>query len=1180
MTAIVVYAHNPFDTADRIIKQVETTYTIAALTPKTELPYIAVLNGAPVLRANDGWQRTLQAGDHLVFVMRPQGGGGGSNPLKVVLSIALSFAAPGIGAALVGEMAAVEAVAWITFGQLAGGLVAMAGNMVLNAMMPSASPKTRQQSFNTPSASPTYNISAQGNSARLLEPIPVQYGRHLSYPDYAAEPFTEYFENDQYLYQLLCIGQGEYDIESIRIEDTDISHFEEITYQVVANNQSVTLFPSNVITSPEVSGQELIKDTYIGGFIANAAGSSANALGIDVVCGKGLFYANDEGGLNTMSLTFKAEARAVDGDGIAIGSWITLGTETISAATATSIRKSYRYTVTAGRYEVRMTRTDVKNTNSRAGHEVEWVGLKAYLQTATTFGDVTLLAMRMRATNNLSAQTSRRINVIATRKLPVWNGTSWSAPVATRNPAWAMADVLKSIYGAKLSNSRIDLAKLLTLAGTYDARADHFDIRFDSHGTIFEALNTIGEAVRTKPYQQGAVWHFWRDEPQTLPVAMFNTRSIVRGSVKMNYLTPTADTADAIEIEYFNNATWSWDTVTCALPDSSIENIAKKRIIGITEHDHAWREGMYQCAANRYRRNAITFNTEMDGFIPTYGDMVAVQHDRPRWGQAGDVLAYDSGTRVVTTSEPLDFSAGGNHYFRFRKFNGSGTDYYLATAGVDAYHAVLDAPLEFTPTVDGAIRTSYSFGPSTKVDKLCLARVVKPRSLESVELNLIVDDAAVYTADTSAVPPPSINWNLPVIFTRPLVSDIRVTLSGTASNPQINVAWQPAPSADYYHVEYSYDSQLTWQRAGEPIANQITFPAQRSNVYVRVRGVGKAVGDWVQIFASNLFLAPPPDVSSLLVSRQSDGTRQFDWALGIAPPPDLAGYQIRYRTGTNVAWGWADLSPAHDGILTASPWETNQLTAGQYTFAIKAIDDSGIESANATFVIADLGNPRLAGVLVSVLPHTQGWPGTKTGCHLEDASLVANSTATWDSITSWNSWTAWNNSPVSPIIYEHSVIDVGGVLPFTPIVDVIAAGTVLVQESHSNDNVTYTSWATAGSLITARYIKTRITVTSSGIASIDLVNIKLSAESISEEINDLSTSTLSGAYRIGVGDIRLPKAKPYSLITQVQVSLQNVGAGWSWELIDKSTTTGPRIKIYNASNALADASIDAFIRGA
>ncbi|HAF02030.1 MAG TPA: hypothetical protein DCG63_12145, partial [Methylophilaceae bacterium] len=124
------------------------------------------------------------------------------------------------------------------------------------------------------------------------------------------------------------------------------------------------------------------------------------------------------------------------------------------------------------------------------------------------------------------------------------------------------------------------------------------------------------------------------------------------------------------------------------------------------------------------------------------------------------------------------------------------------------------------------------------------------------------------------------------------------------------------------------------------------------------------------------------------------------------------------------------------------------------------------------------------------------------------------------------------------------------------------------------------SGATAGSLIRARYVKVRIAVTSAGIASIDLANIKLSAESISEEINDLSTSSLSGAYRIGVGDIRLPKAKAYSLITQVQVSLQNVGAGWSWELIDKSTTTGPRIKIYNASNALADASIDAFIRGA
>ncbi|OZA06751.1 MAG: hypothetical protein B7X95_01355, partial [Methylophilaceae bacterium 17-44-8] len=1134
--------------------------------------------GAPVLRANNGWNKTLNHGDILIFVVRPEGGGGGSNPLKVVLMIGLSLAAPWAAGALAPTLGLTTE---LSIGILAGA-IGIAGKMVINAMIPDSAAGSRNRAQSTQQASPTYSLSAQGNSARLLEPIPVQYGRHLCYPDYVAEPYTDYQGNEQYLYQLFCIGQGEYDIEAVRIEDTPVTSFAEITYEVVLPGQRVKLFPTNVITATEVAGQE-ITTTILGPFVANPPSSLANKIAIDVVCSRGLFFANDEGGLNPLSLTFKTEARAINDLGVATGSWFTLGTETISAANSTPIRRSYLYTVTEGRYEVRAVRLDAKNTNSRAGHEVSWAALRTYIPGLEDYGDITLLAMRLRATNNLSSQSSRRVNVICTRKLPIWNGTTWSAPTATNNPAWAMADVLRAHYGGRSSNSRIDLAQLLTLAGTYTSRGDTFNARFDSRTTIFEALMTIGKAVRTKPYPQGAVWHFWRDAPQSLPVAMFNMRNIMRGTVKAQYLTPNDDTADCIDIEFFNDVSWTWDVVRAKLPDATETRPAKMRIFGITNRTQAWREGMYECAANRYRRNLVTLNTEMEGFIPTFGDLVAVQHDRPRWGQAGDVIAYDAGTRKVTTSEPLDFTAGGNHYFRFKNRNGSGTGYYLSTAGTTDYEAILDTALSFTPDVGIAReRTTYNFGPADKVDRLCLTRAIRPRSLENVEMSFVIEDPAVHTADTGTAPPASSNWNLPILIMRPVVTGLVVTLGGNASAPLLNVSWVPAPGADYYHVEYSYDGQLTWTRAGEPGINHISFPATRSDVAIRVRGVGRAVGNWAELTATNLFLAPPPNVSSFLISQQSDGTRQFEWALAGAPPPDLLGYRIRYRTGTNVAWDWDDLQPLHEGLLTSSPWETNQLDAGEYTFAIKAVDDSKVESTTALFTIADLGDQRQAGVLLSVLPHTQGWPGTKTDCHIEGTALVANDSTTWTAKTNWSAWTRWNVTPENPIVYEHTVIDLGGALAFTPLVDAIATGTVLAEESHSTDGFTYSSWAAVGTLITARYIKIRATITASGgdIAVLNLVNIKLSAESISEEINDLTTSALAGVYRLGTGDVRLPIAKAYSLISQVQMTLQNVGAGWTWELIDKDTTIGPRVKIYNASNALADASIDAFIRGA
>lgn len=1183
MQAVVITLLNPFSPhLDKQVDKYVRPRRLDKLVPKTNLPFICVLNGRVLFKKE--YRYTLKDGDVAVFLTRPLGGGGGgSNPLKVVLSIGLAVAAPQLAIGILGDVAATTTLGTLTTaGSLLSGAIGFAGNALINAAFaPSNQPSSlRQQQSVAPS--PTYNLQAQGNRARPGEAIPDCYGRHLHFPDWAADPYAEYAGNEQYLYQQFCLGQGEYDIEQIRIGDTPIANFPEIEIEVVQPYQRGTLFPNVVETASEVSGQEAIYNDPLGPFAACGAGAKIKAIAVDIVCPRGLFYANDEGGLNGMSTTVKIESRPIDNAGapIAPGTWTTLGTETISAADSTPIRKSYRYPVAEARYEVQVTRLDVKNTNSRAGHEVVWSALRGYRADYLDYGGITIMNMRARATNNLSSQSSREVNVIKTRKLPIWNGSSWSAPTATRNPAWSALNILRASYSGGVADANVDLAGFLARAQTWDARGDRFDGLFDGQQVLFEAVNVVARAGRAKVYQQGGIWYCWRDEPQTLPTAMFNMRNIVRGSVKTQFLLPDSNNADAVEITYMDETTWTEQTVLCKLPDSNELNPVKETLFGVLSREQAWREGMFMVAQNRYRRSPASFTTEMEGFIPTYGNMISIAHDRANWGQSGDLLEYDEATKTIRTTEALDFSGAGTHYFRFRKADGSYDGPYAAVAGVDEYHAVLETYLNFIPYLDNSReRTSYSFGNSSEHGRTALIMGLRPRGLHRVEIQTINEDPAVHTADIGTAPPPSAQWNLPAVVRRPSVAELSVNLSGTATSPLLSVSWPASAGAFNYIVQVSYDGGNSWVTMGEPASSQCVFPVRRGTVNVRVAAIGFARGDWVE-WTGNPFLAAPPDVSTLLVTRQSDGTRQFDWTLPGAPPPDLAGYQIRYRVGNNVAWGWNDLTPLHDGLLTSSPWETNQLDAGNYTFAIKAIDDSKIESANAKFIIADLGDQRLAGVLFSLLPHTQGWPGTKTKCHIEDAALVANDTQTWTDKTVWSGWSQWNSIPEATITYDHPVIDIGGVLPFIPQVDVVCAGTATITESHSNDNVSYSAYAPVGTLITARYVKIRLESSGGTIPTINSANIKITAESISEVISDLDTYTLAGAYRIGVGDIRLPMAKSYQLISQVQLTMQNVGPGWSYELIDKDNTVGPRVKIYNASNALADASIDALIRGA
>jgi len=147
---------------------------------------------------------------------------------------------------------------------------------------------------------------------------------------------------------------------------------------------------------------------WIGPFVVNPAETTTDLISLDIIMPKGLYYANDSGSLNNRTVTWEVQARLIDDDGVALGSWITLGTETHTANT-------YKYSVAAGRYEVQAIRTNAKDNSARAGNDLNW---KIH---TPDFGDVTLLAMKMRATDNLSQRSSRMLNCIVTRKLSIWD---------------------------------------------------------------------------------------------------------------------------------------------------------------------------------------------------------------------------------------------------------------------------------------------------------------------------------------------------------------------------------------------------------------------------------------------------------------------------------------------------------------------------------------------------------------------------------------------------------------------------------------------------------------------------------------------------------------------------------------------------------------------------------------
>ena len=435
--------------------------------------------------------------------------------------------------------------------------------------------------------------------------------------------------------------------------------------------------------------------------------------------------------------------------------------------------------------------------------------------------------------------------------------------------------------------------------------------------------------------------------------------------------------------------------------------------------------------------------------------------------------------------------------------------------------------------------------------------------------------------------------------------ELTVAPDGTVVE-RMRVLWSPAADAfvDRYDVE--------WRRIDQTEFSVTTVPA-RSALEHLIHGVSAGETWVVRVRARNLLAGtpgpyleqshtvigkdePPPPVTTFNVTRLADGTRRFEWTIDDAPPDVRVGGGVRLRYFLGSTADWDAMTPLQSGLLTASPWETNVLAAGTYTFAARTVDSSDNENDDILFIQAVLGDPRLRDVLYGQIEHDIGWPGTLTDAFVAPENAVeAKGTQTWDDLP--GTWDALADSwaeivaSASPISYETEVIDLGVDVFFTPLVTAAVTGgsATIEMRSHTaaqgSDLSAEPYVALAG--VSARYLQIRVTVTGAAPVISSLV-ILLDGEVRIDDIEDLNTFSGSFSWfeRTAAGHFKVGIRKEVGAITSASITaLQSVGAGWSWELLSKSATIAghpnpaAEFKVYNGAGSLADATVDITLKG-
>ena len=389
----------------------------------------------------------------------------------------------------------------------------------------------------------------------------------------------------------------------------------------------------------------------------------------------------------------------------------------------------------------------------------------------------------MRASEQLSGASQRDFSLIVQAKVRTWQPGSpgWGPSIATRNPAWWLADLWTNpIWGEGLTDDRIDLQGLYDFALECDARQDRFDHTFTSAMTAWDAAQLIARAGRARCFRRFGINTLMRDKLLTLPVTAFTHRNTVPNSMVMSEKLPSRDFADGYVIEYTSNVTWDIVTIECPCPGYSVSDPADPRfnaalppmarpiymrLEGIKGAKQAEREGLYEAAVLLLRTRICKCKTEMQGVIPAYGDPVRWMPEIAGYGQSGDVVLWTLATLVMRLTEPADFS-GGATYLKLIRDDGSLTVPVRVLPGPSEYDIVLPAAPDFALVLDDGTRERPKFllGTLADADELVKVAAITDGGKSQAEdgmpgaqlydIAAVVDDARVHSADALLLPGP------------------------------------------------------------------------------------------------------------------------------------------------------------------------------------------------------------------------------------------------------------------------------------------------------------------------------------------------------------------------------------------------------------------------------------------
>lgn len=928
----------------------------------------AQVNGEPWER--ERWNEPLPAGVVNLFVS-PHG----SDALRVVAMIGVAIAAAYTGGAAGGLAGSLGfgAGAQAAFTVGASVAVTVAGSLAVNSLIPPKLPDTPDSANSTVAKS----LTGTQNRMNPYGVIPRVYGNPRWYPPLAARPVTEVAGDDQYLRMLLCLGYGPLRVGThtvgqgygkitqasslpagtIRIGETALDEFEDVEFEIGTADQ-MTLFSQDVqeeavsaaLDLQSTSGErEWFPDNVSA---TRTTATNTSEISLDLVFPTGVYAISQSGKTNKQgplidfaieyAPTGTGDWRRVPGDSPAIRNpervwvWDDFGGtwapgpisqpaglfHRINSPVKQTLRKSYRWKVSPGQYDVRVTRVHTYVEDREVIQtDAVWTALRSIRdQKPWNKDDTVLMALRIRATDQLNGVVDQ-LNIRTQAVVRAWAGSS-SSLQATSNPAWAYLDAMTGTQvGRQTPMDRIDIARLQDWAAWCDSQGLRYHWVHDSPETLLDRLRVIAAAGQASFSLQDGLYGVVRDNPQAELRQVITPRNAIGFESSRQYRS----LPHALRVKYIDPDTrLDAERIVCrdgyydpsssdpippgAQPATVFEDLQTQ---GVASADEAWHHGQY------FMRQAIlrpeTFQVQMDweNLALTRGDRARLAYDAILVGQAWGRIKEISGN-TITLDEQVEMEAGTQYGIRVRLQTGDDPTAPVQTVAGKHHELTLAEPI-----ADMEVGDLVVFGELGKETIDCKVIRIDPGPDLTATVTLVDAATDIYDYGTPPAYDPGITPPASLLPPMPLglvvssgLDEFSVTPDG-AIRSRARASWQSVMDVWFQRYEVQWrntdDGAWTQLETADPWV-YITPVNHGDNLQVRVRAVNAygasawAAAEHTVIILGELppgAIPPVPSVRGLELYGQANDT-------------DFTGRDAKFVWREASVIEWVELG--HEGI--------------------------------------------------------------------------------------------------------------------------------------------------------------------------------------------------------------------------------------------------------------------------